>query len=113
MDRIKETSNLIIDINKYRKEQLQDYQLIKSVCTFFDRINDETLSQADLRFLRYTANLIGIPHFYDVLARFGVELELQEHDLSVISSLISEATLHTSEHNKVHKYQKTILDSFE
>jgi hypothetical protein len=113
MDRIKETSDLIVDINRYRRQQLRDYELIKSVCTFFDRIKDETISQADLRFLRYVANVIGIPHFYDVLANFGKELELEEHDLSVISSLIHESTLHTTEINKVHRYQKVILDSFE
>ncbi|GAA4341175.1 hypothetical protein GCM10023149_53220 [Mucilaginibacter gynuensis] len=113
MDRIKEAADLIVDINKYRRQQIQDYQLIRSACTYFDRIKSEQITQADLRFLKYVSNIIGVPHFYDVLSKFGKELELEEHDLSTISSLISEATLHTSDSSKVHRYQKIILDLFQ
>lgn len=113
MDRIKETTDIIIDINKYHKQQIQDYELIKSVCSFFDSIKDEKINQADLRFLRYVANVIGIPHFYDLLGNFENHLEHEEHCLSTISSIIYESTLHTNENSKVHRYQKTIMDFFD
>ena len=113
MDRVKKTANLIIDINKYRRQQLKDFELIKAVCTYFDTIKSEKLSQADLRFLRYVANLTGIPHFYDVLEKFGNVVELEEYDLSTIAALIAESSLHTSTDLKVHRFQRKILDSFE
>lgn len=113
MDRVKEAANLIIDINKYRKQEIPDYILVKKVCTYFDSIKSERLSQADLRFLRYVANVTGIPHFYDVLEKFGNETDLDEYDLSTLAALIAEASLHTDESQKVHRFQKKILDSFE
>lgn len=113
MDRVKETANLIVDINKYRNQQLMDFELIKSVCSYFDAIKSEKLSQADLRFLRYVANITGIPHFYDVLEKFGNGTDLEEYDLSTFAALIAESSLHTDEQLKVHKFQKKILDSFE
>lgn len=113
MDRIKETANLIKDINQYHREQLPDYKLIKKVCSYFDNIKSEKLSQADLRFLRYVANITGIPHLYDVLEKFGNSTDLQEYDLSTVSALLAESTLHTDENSKVHRFQRKILDRFE
>jgi hypothetical protein len=112
MDRIKETADIIVEINQFRNNKLNDYALIKSVCTYFDRVKDEDVNQADLRFLRYIANVIGIPHFYDLLSDFENNTDLEEYDLSTLSSFIYEATLHTDENNKVHKYQKRIMDGF-
>ena len=67
MDRIKETTNVVIEINKYRNDQINDYDLIKTVCNYFDEIKTENISQSDLRFLKYIANIVGIPHFFDLL----------------------------------------------
>ncbi|MDP1745073.1 MAG: helicase-related protein [Bacteroidota bacterium] len=113
MDRIKETSNVVVDINKYRNNEIKDYELIKTICTYFNDIKNEKITQADLRFLKYISNIIGIPHFYDLLANFENEISLEEVDLNTFSSLFYESTLHTSETNKVHKYQKTVLELFE
>ena len=112
MDRIKETTNVVIDINKYRNNQIQDYDLIKSVCTYFDEIKNENISQADLRFLKYISNTVGIPHFFDLLARFENQITIEDFDLNTFSSILYESTLHTTTEDKVHKYQKNILDFF-
>lgn len=112
MDRIKETANVIIDINKYRAKQIEDYELIKTICTYFNEIKNEKVTQSDLRFLKYISNIIGIPHFFDLLASFGNQVEIADVDLSTFSSLLYESTLHTSESNKVHKYQKKVLELF-
>jgi replicative superfamily II helicase len=113
MDRIKETTNVVIEINKYRNKQINDYDLIKTVCSYFDKIKTENISQADLRFLKYIANTVGIPHYYDLLASFENQITIEDFDLNTFSSILYESTLHTSAEEKVHKYQKNILDLFE
>lgn len=113
MDRIKKTADIIIDINKYRRSEIEDYQLVSSVCEYFDLIKDEKLTQQDLHFLKNISNIIGIPHFYDLLEKFKHKLEINKHDLATLSSIIYESTLHTSLDNKVHKYQKNIINLFD
>lgn len=113
MDRIKETTNVVIEINKYRNDQIKDYDLIKTVCNYFDEIKTENISQSDIRFLKYIANTVGIPHFFDLLASFKNQITIEEFDLNTFSSILYESTLHTSAEDKVHKYQKNILDLFE
>jgi hypothetical protein len=112
MDRIKEAAAIIIDINKYRVGELNDYNLIKSVCYYYDSIKDEALSDADLRFLKYISNSVGIPHYFDLLRKFEHKTDINNYDLNTLSSLLYESTLIISPDNKVHKYQKNILDSF-
>lgn len=112
MDRIKETADIIININEYRRNEIEDYQLVSFVCKYFDLIKDEEITQQDLHFLKNISNIIGIPHFYDLLEKFKHKLEIDSHDLSTLSSILYESTLHTSENNKVHKYQKNIIDLF-
>lgn len=113
MDRIKETAHLIIAVNRYRRGEIPDHWLIQLACSYFDRIKNEQITQADLRFLKYIANVIGIPHFFDILARFDNTVELEEHDLATLAAIITESTLHTSETTKVHRYQKQILDAYQ
>jgi hypothetical protein len=113
MDRIEEAANVIIDINKYRKNLLADYELIKSVCGYFDLIKDQQLNHSDLIFLKHISNIAGVPHFYDILEKFNSKADIMGFDLNTFSSYFYEATLHTSESTKVHKYQKRVLDLFE
>ncbi len=112
MDRIKKTTDVIIDINKYRKGEMKDYELVSSVCKYFDIIKSEKISQQDLNFLKYISNIIGVPHFYDLLGKFKHQIEIDSFDLNTFSSIFYESTLHTSENNKVHRYQKDIIDLF-
>ncbi len=112
MDKIKEASNVIIGINKYRENQIEDYDLIKIVCKYFDDIKDEEISEADLKFLKYISNSVGIPHFYDLLEKFNNDIGLNDFDLNTLSAAIYESTLNLTSTNKVHKYQKEILELF-
>lgn len=113
MDRIKETADLIVDLNKYKNGQFKDFNLIKSVCSYFDIIKNESLTQSDFKFLKYIANNSGIPHFYNILEKFNQKPKIESFDLSTFSSIFYESTLHTDERSMLHKYQKEILDRFQ
>jgi len=113
MDRIKETAALIVDFNRYKKGQLEDFKFIKSVCSYFDIIKNDNLKESDFKFLRYIANNSGIPHFYNTLERFNQKPEIESFDLNTFSSIFYESILHTDSKSMLHRYQKQILDKFE
>ncbi|MCT4011804.1 DEAD/DEAH box helicase family protein [Elizabethkingia anophelis] len=112
MDRIKETTDVIIQLNKFKSKQITDDTFVRSVCDYFDAIKSETLNQSDLKFLKYISNVAGIPHYYDQLNKFNNTAEIEDFNLNTFSSLLYESTLHTSETRKVHKYQMDILNQF-
>ncbi|MCT4303363.1 DEAD/DEAH box helicase family protein [Elizabethkingia anophelis] len=112
MDRIKETTDVIIQLNKFKSKQITDDAFVRSVCDYFDAIKSETLNQSDLKFLKYISNVAGIPHYYDQLNKFNNTAEIEDFNLNTFSSLLYESTLHTSETRKVHKYQMDILNRF-
>lgn len=112
MDRVEEASHIVKSLNAYRNDELKDFELIKIVCSYFDKIKNEDLSEADLNFLKYISNVIGIPHFYDLLEKFEKDITLNSFDLNTLSAVIYESTLNLSKNNKVHKYQKEILELF-
>jgi len=112
MDKIKEATTVIVGINQYRNGEIKDYDLIKTVCSFFDKIKEEDISEADLRFLKYIANTIGIPQYFQFLDKFNNEISIADIDLNTLSAIIYESTLNLDENNQVHKYQKRILDRF-
>lgn len=112
MDKIEEAASVIVSINNYRDGQIKDYDLIKSVCSYFNKIKDEEISEHDKKFLKYISNTVGIPHFYDLLRKFNQKTEIENYDLNTLSAIIYESTLNLDIHNKVHKYQKQILGLF-
>lgn len=63
--------------------------------------------------MKYISNVVGIPHYYDLLNGFKQNIEIDDYSLNTLSSLIYESTLHTNENSKVHKYQMKIMDLFE
>lgn len=113
MDRVQEASNVIVKINKYRRDSTKDYELIETVCGYFDKIKDNGITQSDLKFLKYISNLVGIPHYYDLLGIFQKKTDIHDFDLKTVSSILYESTLHTSKDIKLHKYQRNILDRFQ
>lgn len=113
MDRIKETSDIIIALNKYKRRELVDFEFVKIVCSYFDIIKEENLTQNDYKFLRYIANSSGIPHFYNILKQFKKNPDIEIFDLNTFSGIIYESILHTDEKSMLHQYQKNILDQFE
>lgn len=116
MDRHERTLNVVTALNSFNNGELEDYNLLSSVCEYFDFIKNEELDDADKRFLLYLSNKAGIPHYYDILTNFNNENSLKIDDenigLSTISSLLYESTLYTDDNSKLHQYQKEILDLF-
>ncbi|WP_153800390.1 helicase-related protein [Foetidibacter luteolus] len=113
MDRIKETTNVLRQINKFNSKEISDDVLIKSVCDYFNEIKNDTLNQSDLKFLKYISNISGIPHYFDLLNNFNQTTEIENFNLNTFASLLYESTLHTNDNLKVHKYQMKIMDLYE
>ena len=113
MDRLKEAADLIVKVNKYKKGELKDYEIIKIVCDFFDLVKNENLTSADKQFLFNIANSVGIPHYFDTLNKFGQSTELDSMSLETISNCLRECLLFTDNNIKLHKFQKEILDRFD
>ena len=116
MDRYERTLDVVKKLNSFNNGELEDYNLLSSVCEYFDFIKNEELDDADKRFLLYLSNKAGIPQYYDILENFNKQntLQIDEENigLSTISSLIYESTLYTDDNSKLHQYQKEILDLF-
>ena len=113
MDRIKETANVIVRLNQYKKNKLRDFDFIKIVCSYFDVIKRDRLTEKDFKFLKYLADSSGVPHFYNTLNRFGQNPNIETFDLNTFSSIVYESLLHTDERSMLHQYQKNIIDKFE
>ncbi len=113
MDRVKETTDLILALNKYNEGELEDYQFIKKVCSYFDKIKTEQISQNDYRFLKFIATSSGIPHFYYILKQFGQIPNINEFGLNTFASIFYESILQTDKDSMLHKFQKKIFDRFE
>jgi len=112
MDRIKEASNLIKKIKLFKNNEYPDYKLITNVCSFFDNMKAHDLSQADLKFMKYLSNIVGIPHYYDLLENFDNHTAIDNIDLCTFASIMHESSLHVTEEQKLHRYQMIILDKF-
>lgn len=112
MDKIEEAASVIVSLNNYRDGKIKDYDLIKSVCSYFDKIKNEEISEPDKKFLKFISNVVGIPHFYDLLGKFNQNTVIDSFDLNTLSAIIYESTLNLDLQNKVHKYQKQILNLF-
>lgn len=114
MDRRKEACSIVKAVNEYKNKQIEDYELIKKVCNYFDLIKNEDLTQADLSFLKYLSNVCGIPHYYDLLnSGFNKKIDIDDYDLKTIAAELYETSLYLPNMNKAHKYQKEILDKFD
>jgi len=114
MDRIIAAANAIKSINQSKYDNNKIPGAIQSVCSYFDMIKSEPINESHLKFLRYIANAVGIPHYYTMLDKFQQKItnKLDDFDLKTFSSLIAESYLHTSDKIMIHRYQKQILSKF-
>ncbi|MEG0737172.1 MAG: DEAD/DEAH box helicase family protein, partial [Longicatena sp.] len=88
-------------------------ELISDTCSYFDSLKNESLSDADLKFLRHIAIEVGIPHYYDMLNNFqNVRDRRLDINLKTLQDMIKESVLHTSEDSIIHKYQNEVLSKF-
>lgn len=115
MDRIKEAATIVAKINKHSRKELSDANLIASVSNYFDLIKHDEILSSDLHFLKYISNVVGVPHYFDMLSTFQKDREININDfnLNSLSATIYESSLYISDDVKVHKYQKKIIELFE
>lgn len=112
MDRVEEATAIVKDLNLFYAKEISEYDFVKRVCSYFDKIKRLELSNSDLKFLKYISNVAGVPHYYDLLSKFNTLKQFDNFDLNTMSAMIYESTLHVSENIKIHRFQKRVLDQF-
>jgi len=114
MDRIKAAADIIKSIYQSKQGIKKMSDSIQDVCSYFDMIKKEQIGESDLKFMRYIANAVGIPHYFQMLDKFqnSVTSQLEDFDLKTLASLIEESSLHTSDDTMIHKYQQEIIEMF-
>ncbi len=112
MDRFARTTDVIKAYYSYKQTE-DSAAFVKSVCSYFDFMKDELLSDADLNFLLFLANEAGIPQYYDLLKSKFTNVEIDDENINslTMSALFHDASLIRGD-NKLHRYQKHVLDSF-
>ena len=115
MVRIEKTSYAIKHINEFRNGNITEAKLTTEICDYFDFIKEKKLTSSDLKFLKYISNIVGIPHYYDLLIKDFQKNseEISEFNLNTMSSIIYESTLFVDDNIKLHKHQMSILDRFD
>ena len=112
MDRLSRTADIIKAYYRY-KQTADAASFVKEVCNFFDIIKGETLSESDLNFLVFLANE-GIPQYYDLLKEKFTDVRISDENINslTLSAIFHDASLIVGD-SKLHRYQKSVLDSFE
>lgn len=112
MDRFARTTDVIKAYYSYKQTE-DSAAFVKSVCSYFDFMKDELLSDADLNFLLFLANEAGIPQYYDLLKSKFTNAEIDDENINslTMSALFHDASLIRGD-NKLHRYQRHVLDSF-
>jgi len=77
MDRIKRTADIVKSYYAYKRTG-NAAGFVKNVCAFFDYAKDMPLADADLSFLVFLANEVGIPQYYDLLQRKFTDHEISD-----------------------------------
>ena len=113
MDRVKRTSDIVKSFYKY-KNNGNPTELIKEVCAFYDEVKDEHITEADLNFLLFIANEVGIPQYYDLLKEKYTHAQISDEKITslALSALLYDASLIRGD-VKLHRYQKAVLDKFQ
>lgn len=112
MDRLTRTSNIIKAYYLYKKD-LNAAAFVKEVCSFFDYIKSEPISEADMNFLIFLANEAGIPQYFDLFKNKFTDCQVSDENINelTLSALFHDASLISGD-IKLHRYQKEVLDSF-
>ena len=114
MDRVTAAANVIRSISQAKQNKEKIPNSIQEVCSYFDMMKKEQIKESDLKFLRYIANAVGIPHYFQMLDKFqeNITQKLDDFDLKTLAALIAESSLHTSDDTMIHKYQQDIIILF-
>lgn len=84
MDRFTRTADIIKAYYSY-KQTADSATFVKKVCSFFDFIKDERLSDADLNLLLFLANEAGIPQYYDLLKSKFTNAEIGDESINSLT----------------------------
>ena len=113
MDKQQRASDIVKLLYKYRKDRVaNESNFIKAICSYFDDIKNQNLTNGDMFFLRYISTTIGIPQYFDMLNIFNAQETYEYSNLADFSCAIADCSLYTSEDVFLHRYQKNILDLF-
>lgn len=114
MDKHQSSDNLIKLIYAAREDAGLCSELVKQVCLFYDEVKHQELSQADLKFLHFLANEVGIPQYYYMLDSFQKDFSDREYDVDLdkFQFFVKESTLYTSKDTYLHVYQRQIFRRF-
>lgn len=115
MDRFEGTSNIIKAYYQYKRNG-NNAEFVSKVCEYFNCIKSDKLDSSDLNFLSFIASEAGVPQYYDMLIKRQNkdEMDLVEQiSLGMLSSFFYDASLCVDEQgNKLHRFQKQILEKF-
>ena len=111
MDKSKAAADAIKLINQAKEDSNLQPLMIEAVCSFFDIMKGEELSQADRLFLHYLANQAGLPQYYYPMLNVGEYVD-EEVTLQTFSNYINESSLIVGEGVMLHRYQKELLERF-
>ena len=113
MDKYERVTEVVNAINQHQTGEIEMQVLLRKVCEYFDYVKDTDIYPNDLKFLKYISNYVGVPHYYDMLERnFEKNIEINNIGLQTLASIMYESTLHTDNENKIHRYQKEVLNKF-
>ena len=111
MDKSKAAADAVKLINQAKEDSNLQPLMIKAVCSFFDIMKGEELSQADRLFLHYLANQACITQYYYPMLNVGEYVD-KEVTLQTFSNYINESSLIVGEGVMLHRYQKELLERF-
>ena len=105
-------SDVLIKLYDFRQTGSGLAELIHSVCDLFDFLKNQELSDADMQFLFFIANTVGIPQYYSMLRdKFEKNTELLDLNIDALSDACKTADL-TIDNRVLHKFQKEILNLY-
>ena len=115
MDRFEGTSNIIKAYYQFKRNG-NNAEFVSKVCEYFNCIKSDKLDGSDLNFLSFIASEAGVPQYYDMLIRRQNRDEMdmvEQISLGMLSSFFYDASLCVDEQgNKLHRFQKQILEKF-
>src|SRR5690554_3713865 len=96
MDFQSKIDNIIIKTNLYDGVRENLIQLIDEICILFDSaLLEDSLTQIQLSLLYYLANFIGIPQYYDLLAKRTNFNKIEDsYNMLITNSFIRESSLY-------------------
>ena len=115
MDRFEGTSNIIKAYYQFKRNG-NNAEFVSKVCEYFNCIKSDKLDGSDLTFLSFIASEAGVPQYYDMLIKRQNRDEMdmvEQISLGMLSSFFYDASLCVDEQgNKLHRFQKQILEKF-